>query len=72
MKSLFNRLLHYLKGVHSSGKDESAKRHYGGLLIMSYIVMSAFHYENVDEMLYAGCALIAGGLAEKFFVNKKK
>ena len=26
-----NKFFNYLKGVHSSGKDESAKRHYGGL-----------------------------------------
>lgn len=68
MKKFFE----YLKGVHSSGAAESAKRHYGGLLIMSYICLVAFHYSGVDEMLYAGCALVAGGLAEKYFVNKKK
>ena len=72
MKSLFNRIMHYLKGVHSSGTSESAKRHYGGLLITSYIILTAFKYTGADEMLYAGCALIAGGLAEKYFVNKKK
>lgn len=72
MKALFNRLLHYLKGVHSTGKAESAKRHYGGLLIMSYICLVAFHYSGVDEMLYAGCALVAGGIAEKYIGNKKK
>ena len=72
MKTLFNRVLHYLKGVHSSGTAESAKRHYGGLLIMSYIIITAFNYTGADEMLYAGCALVAGGLAEKYFVNKKK
>lgn len=72
MKALFNRLMHYLKGVHSSGSAESAKRHYGGLLITSYIILTAFNYTGADEMLYAGCALVAGGLAEKYFVNKKK
>lgn len=72
MKALFNRLLRYLKGVHSTGTTESAKRHYGGLLITSYIILTAFKYTGADEMLYAGCALIAGGLAEKYIGNKKK
>ena len=67
-----NKFFNFLKGVHSSGTDESAKRHYGGLLITSYIILTAFNYTGADEMLYAGCALIAGGLAEKYFVNKKK
>ena len=67
-----NKFFSYLKGVHSSGTAESAKRHYGGLLITSYIILTALNYTGVDEMLYAGCALIAGGLAEKYFVNKKK
>ena len=68
MKALFD----YLKGVHSDGAPESAKRHYGGLLILSYICLTAFHYTDVAEMLYAGCALVAGGIAEKYFVNKNK
>ena len=67
MKKFFE----YLKNVHSTGKSESAKRHYGGMLIMSYIVLSAFNYNTVDEMLYTGCALVAGGLAEKYIGNKK-
>ena len=67
-----NKFFNYLKGVHSTGTNESAKRHYGGLLIMSYICLVAFHYSGVDEMLYAGCALVAGGIAEKYIGNKKK
>ena len=67
-----NKFFEYLKGVHSSGAVESAKRHYGGLLITSYITLSAFNYKDIDEMLYAGCALVAGGLAEKYIGNKKK
>ena len=67
-----NKFFEYLKGVHSSGTSESAKRHYGGLLIISYILLTAFHYRDVNEMLYAGCALVAGGIAEKYFVSKKK
>lgn len=72
MKKYFEKFLHYLKGVHSDGTPESSKRHYGGLLITSYIILTAFYYNDVNEMLYAGCALVAGGIAEKYFVNKKK
>ena len=59
MKALFNRLLHYLKGVHSSGAAESAKRFYGGigwLCVLVYVPI--FDRELIGELMIVSASLI--------------
>ena len=59
MKQLFNRLLHYLKGVHSSGAAESAKRFYGGigwLCVLVYVPI--FDRDLIGELMIVSASLI--------------
>ena len=59
MKQLFNRLLHYLKGVHSSGTAESAKRFYGGIGWMCVLVyIPLFDRELIGELMIVSASLI--------------
>ena len=67
---IINAIYEFIRGVHSEGKTESAKRSYGGLLIISYIAMTCFGYTNIEEMLYSGCILIAGGTVENLYRKK--
>ena len=67
---IINAIYEFIRGVHSEGKTESAKRSYGGLLIISYIAMTCFGYTNIEEMLYSGCILIAGGTIENLYRKK--
>ena len=67
---IINAIYEFIRGVHSEGKTESAKRTYGGLLIISYIAMTCFGYTNIEEMLYSGCILIAGGTIENLYRKK--
>ena len=59
MKALFNRLLHYMKGVHSSGTAESAKRFYGGIGWMCVLVyIPLFDRELIGELMIVSASLI--------------
>ena len=59
MKALFNRLLHYLKGVHSSGTAESAKRFYGGIGWMCVLVyVPIFDRDLIGELMIVSASLI--------------
>ena len=67
---IINAIYEFIRGVHSEGTSESAKRTYGGLLIITYIAMTCFGYLNIDEMLYSGCILISGGTVENLYRKK--
>lgn len=67
---IINAIYEFIRGVHSEGTAESAKRAYGGLLIIAYIAMTCFGYTNIEEMLYSGCILIAGGTVENLYRKK--
>lgn len=70
MKTLFNRLLHYLKGVHSSGAAESAKRFYGGigwLCVLVYIPV--FDRELIGELMIVSASLIGLETAKSLLSN---
>ena len=67
---IINAIYEFIRGVHSEGTSESAKRTYGGLLIVAYIAMTCFGYTNIEEMLYSGCILIAGGTVENLYRKK--
>ena len=59
MKTLFNRLLHYLKGVHSSGTAESAKRFYGGIgWVCVLVYVPIFDRELIGELMIVSASLI--------------
>ena len=67
---IINAVYEFIRGVHSEGTAESAKRTYGGLLILAYIAMTCAGYLNIDEMLYSGCVLISGGTIENLYRKK--
>ena len=67
---IINAIYEFVRGVHSEGTTESAKRTYGGLLIIAYIAMTCAGYLNIDEMLYSGCVLLAGGSIENIYRKK--
>ena len=67
---IINAMYEFIRGVHSEGTTESAKRTYGGLLIIAYIAMTCAGYLNIDEMLYSGCVLLAGGSIENIYRKK--
>ena len=67
---IINAIYEFIRGVHSEGTAESAKRTYGGLLIVAYIAMTCAWYLNIDEMLYSGCVLLAGGSIENIYRKK--
>ena len=59
MKTLFNRLLHYLKGVHSSGTSESAKRFYGGIgWVCVLVYVPIFDRDLIGELMIVSASLI--------------
>ena len=59
MKALFNRLLHYLKGVHSSGAAESAKRFYGGIgWVCVLVYIPIFDRDLIGELMIVSASLI--------------
>ena len=67
---IINAIYEFIRGVHSEGTAESAKRTYGGLLIVAYIAMTCFGYTNIEEMLYSWCVLLAGGSIENIYRKK--
>ena len=67
---IINAMYEFVRGVHSEGTTESAKRTYGGLLIIAYIAMTCFGYSGIEEMLYSGCVLLAGGSIENIYRKK--
>lgn len=67
---IINAMYEFVRGVHSEGTTESAKRVYGGLLIIAYIAMTCLGYSGIEEMLYSGCILIAGGAIENLYRKK--
>ena len=59
MKQLFNRFLHYLKGVHSSGAAESAKRFYGGIgWVCVLVYIPVFDRDLIGELMIVSASLI--------------
>lgn len=67
---IINAVYEFIRGVHSEGTAESAKRTYGGLLIIAYIAMTCAGYSGIEEMLYSGCFLVLGGTAENLLIKK--
>ena len=70
MKTI-NKILSYIANVHKEGTPESAKRFYGGIIVITCLVYIAiWRHDLISDALYTGAGMIIGGTIANKFPNK--
>lgn len=60
------KLINFLKQVHSVSGEASAKRFYGGIVVLTALVLICIYRHDVlYETLLTGCGLLGLGILDK-------
>lgn len=72
-KELILKGLRFLANVHKMHTEESAKRFYGGIIVLASLTFIAlWRHDLVSDAFYTGCSMIVAGTIAKKFENKNK
>lgn len=65
---MIQKILSYLKEIHSSSSDASAKRFYGGIgFLMTAITIISAEHGQLGNLLITSAGLIGLGVVETLF-----
>lgn len=60
------KALSYIKLIHSAMSGVSSKRIYGGIIVLTALVMICiYRHDALLETLFAGCGLLGLGILDK-------
>jgi hypothetical protein len=60
------KIIEYIKSIHSAMSDVSSKRIYGGIIVLTALVMICIYRHDVlYETLLAGCGLLGLGIFDR-------